>query len=198
MNRMMSFVRNQHVSPGMHLLSSTGYTMGSRYRCYTHISSKRYHASRSKAWHRRSDAFSSIGSLVGIAGAIMGLPIMDAIASVVICIFILKAAIDIFRDTVGKMTDRACSDDMVRQMQDTILRQEDVMGIALLQTRLFGYKIYVDVEIGVDGNATLVQGRDIADTVHDTIEEVFPDVKHCMVHINPHEKQMDKGVSYSV
>ena len=53
------------------------------------------------AWHHRSDALSSIGSLAGIAGARMGFPICDPIASVIICVFIIKAAVDIFRDATS-------------------------------------------------------------------------------------------------
>ena len=68
------------------------------------------------AWHHRSDALSSIGALVGIAGARMGYPILDAIASLVICIFIEKAAIDIFKDAINKMVDKACDDETEHEM----------------------------------------------------------------------------------
>ncbi|MDL2318349.1 cation diffusion facilitator family transporter [Eubacteriales bacterium OttesenSCG-928-A19] len=155
---------------------------------YTRNAAKRINSSAlmADAWHHRSDAFSSIGSLVGIAGAMLGFPVMDAIASVIICVFIVKAAVDIFRDAVGKMTDKACPDDMVQQMRETVLGQDGVIGVDLLQTRLFGDKVYVDVEIAADGNATLAEGHAIAGIVHDSIEKGFPEVKHCMVHVNPH------------
>lgn len=55
----------------------------------------------------------------------------------------------------------------------------------MLQTRLFGAKIYVDIEIAADGKLTLKEGHEIAQKVHDEIEESFPLVKHCMVHVNP-------------
>lgn len=63
------------------------------------------------AWHHRSDALSSVGSFVGILGARLGCPIMDPIASVVICIFILKAAIDIFKDAIDRMVDHSCDEE---------------------------------------------------------------------------------------
>ena len=63
------------------------------------------------AWHHRSDAFSSIGSLIGIAGAMLGYPVMDSIASVVICLFILKVSYDILKDAIAKMMDTSCGED---------------------------------------------------------------------------------------
>jgi divalent metal cation (Fe/Co/Zn/Cd) transporter len=66
-----------------------------------------------------------------------------------------------------------------------ILSQEAVEGIDRLKTRLFGDKIYVDVEIRADGSTTLEQAHNTAQRVHDAIEEQFPKVKHCMVHVNP-------------
>ena len=137
------------------------------------------------AWHHRSDALSSIGSFAGILGARMGLPVLDPLASVIICVFIEKAALEIFIDAVNKMIDRSCSDDTVTKMQEVILDTEGVLGIDELKTRLFGAKIYVEVEIRMDPDKTLVEAHDTAEMVHDMIEKTFPEVKHCMVHVNP-------------
>ena len=137
------------------------------------------------AWHHRSDAFSSIGSLIGIAGARMGFPILDPIASLVICVFILKAALDIFKDSVDKMVDRSCSEDVIKRLEFEILSVPEVKEIDSMKTRMFGPKMYVDVEISVDGKMTLKEAHDIANLVHDKIETLFPEVKHCMVHENP-------------
>ena len=137
------------------------------------------------AWHHRSDALSSVGSFIGIGGARMGLPILDPIASVVICLFILKAAIDVFRDAVDKMVDKSCDEKTMEEMRQVICKQDGVLGISSLQTRMFGSRIYVDAEIEADGSLTLVQAHDIAEEVHQSIEDSFQDVKHCMVHVNP-------------
>ena len=139
------------------------------------------------AWHHRSDAFSSIGALVGVGGARMGYPIMDSIASLVIFFFIMKAAYDIFKDAMDKMVDHACDEDTEIQMRDCVMEQEEVLGIDMLQTRIFGNKIYVDVEIRVNGEYTLIQAHRIAEDVHERIEQSFPKVKHIMVHVNPEE-----------
>ena len=139
------------------------------------------------AWHHRSDALSSVGALIGIAGARLGYPIMEPIASLLICLFILKAAYDIFKDATGKMVDRACDAETEQRIADCVLSQREVLGIDRLQTREFGSKIYVDLEIRVDGSLPLVEAHAIAEQVHDRIEAEFPAVKHIMVHVNPGE-----------
>lgn len=139
------------------------------------------------AWHHRSDALSSVGAFIGILGARMGFPILDPIASIVICIFIEKAALDIFKDSIDKMIDKSCQDDVVQEMTDIILQQQGVEGIDEIKTRLFGSKIYVDVEIAVDGERPLKETHMVAEQVHQAIESRFSDVKHCMVHVNPAE-----------
>ncbi len=154
---------------------------------FTRASAKKIHsgALMADAWHHRSDALSSIGAFAGILGARLGFPAADPLASLVICIFIEKAAYDIFKDALDKMVDRACPDETVREMEKIILAQDGVLRIDELKTRLFGAKIYVDVEISVDGNASLRQAHEIATRVHDAIEAQNPNVKHCMVHENP-------------
>ena len=137
------------------------------------------------AWHHRSDAMSSIGAFVGIFGARMGFPILDPLASVVICLLIVKASVDIFRDAIDKMVDRSCDEKTEKEMRETILKVDGVKRIDLLQTRLFGSKMYVDIEIAADGAQTLDAAHEIAEKVHHAIEETFTEVKHCMVHVNP-------------
>lgn len=137
------------------------------------------------AWHHRSDAFSSIGALIGIGGARLGFPIMDSIACLVVFVFIAKAAFDIFKDAMDKMVDHSCDEETEKQIYDYIMKNENIMNIDLLQTRIFGNKIYVDVEIQVDASNTLQEAHDIAEAVHDDIEQNFPKVKHIMVRVNP-------------
>ena len=139
------------------------------------------------AWHHRSDAFSSIGALIGIAGARMGFAVMDSVASLVIFLFIVKAAYDIFKDAMDKMVDHSCDEETEKEIYDCVMTNEEVLGIDLLQTRIFGNKIYVDVEIAANPSCTLREAHSIAEAVHEKIEENFPKVKHIMVHVNPAE-----------
>lgn len=154
---------------------------------YTRAAAKKIDSSAlmADAWHHRSDALSSVGALIGIAGARMGYPVLDTIASLVICVFIEKAAYEIFMDAVGKMVDKACDEETEKSIREKASAVEGVLGIDLLQTRVFGNKIYVDLEIQADGNKPLKETHEIAECVHDMIEQEFPKVKHIMVHVNP-------------
>ena len=109
----------------------------------------------------------------------------DPIASIVICVMIAKASIDIFRDAIDKMVDHSCDAKTEESMKREILKVPGVRRVDLLKTRLFGSKMYVDIEIAADGNISLFDAHDIAENVHHTIENKFKDVKHCMVHVNP-------------
>ena len=156
---------------------------------YTRHYAKRLDSSAlmANAWHHRSDALSSVGALIGIAGARMGFPILEPIASLVICLFILKAAYDIFREAVGKMVDRSCDEETEQALRECALSQDGVLGVDAIQTREFGSRIYVDIEIRADGSLSLSESHAVAEAVHDRIEEQFPKVKHIMVHVNPEE-----------
>lgn len=154
---------------------------------YTRAAAKKINsgALMADAWHHRSDALSSIGAFIGILGARMGYPVLDSVASLVICVFIAKAAYDIFKDAIDKMVDKSCDQDTVKAMTEAAMEQEGVEQVDEIRTRLFGSKIYMDIEIGCDGELSLNQAHQIAERVHDTMENTFPLVKHCMVHVNP-------------
>lgn len=154
---------------------------------YTRAAAKKINsgALMADAWHHRSDSLSSIGAFIGILGARMGYPVLDPAASTLICFFIEKAAYDVFKDAVDKMVDKSCPNELVKEMKEVIKEQEGVEGIDEIKTRLFGSKIYVDVEILVNGKETLRQAHMVAEQVHDAIEGNFENVKHCMVHVNP-------------
>ena len=137
------------------------------------------------AWHHRSDALSSIGSLIGIAGAMLGFPVLDSVASVVICLFIVKVAYDITKDAFIKMLDTSCGEEYEKNLRECILSQQDVAGVDLLHSRMFGNKTYIDLEISVDGDKSLWEAHEVAERVHRDVEQRFSDVKHIMIHVNP-------------
>ena len=138
------------------------------------------------AWHHRSDALSSVGSLIGIGGAMLGAPVLEPVACVVICLCILKVSYDILKDAVSRMTDSACSDDFEKELSSFIMAQEGVERLDSLHTRKFGNKAYIDAEIAVDGELTLTDAHVIADRVHNAVEKRYPDmIKHIMIHENP-------------
>lgn len=154
---------------------------------YTRAAAKktRSGALMADAWHHRSDALSSVGAFAGIFGARLGYPVLDPVASLAICLFIGKAAADIFKDAMDKMVDKSCDDDVVARMREAALEEEGVLRVDEIRTRMFGSKVYVDIEIAADSGIPLGEAHEIAEQVHGCIEGRFPQVKHCMVHVNP-------------
>lgn len=167
---------------------------------YTIIAAKRVNSTALKAdaWHHRSDALSSIGSLVGVVGAMCGVPVLDSVACLVICAMIIFAAVKIFIDAVKKMTDEACDERTENEINEFISTCDGVKRIDLLMTRLFGNRIYVIVEIACDGSLSLYEAHEIAETLHKGIEENFPLVKHITVHVNPYREEMEDSEVNSV
>ena len=140
------------------------------------------------AWDHRSDALSSVGALVGIAFARHGVPVLEPVASLLICLMILKAALDIFRSAVEKMVDHACDEETEARIRECALAQNGVLGVDWMRTREFGPRIYVDMEILADSQMTLEAAHEVAERVHNEIEKAFPKVKHIMVHVNPADR----------
>lgn len=158
---------------------------------YTRWAAKKTESSAllASSWDSQSDVLATTGGLVGIVFARMGYPIADSIAAIIIALFILRVGVQIFRDGADQMVDRACQDETVQQIRTVILDQEGVRGLDLLRTRTFGSRCYVDVEISADGLQCLVDAHSIAERVHHAIEKNFPQVKHCMVHVNPSKQK---------
>ena len=146
-------------------------------------------AFRADAWHHRSDAISSVGSFIGIGMAKLGVPVMDPIASLLICALILKVALDICRDAMNKMLDTSCDKSFEQKLRTFIESQDGVGRIDLLHTRQFGSRVYADLEIAVKSDMSLIRAHGIAEGVHSAIEREFPNVKHVMIHVNPMDEQ---------
>ncbi len=154
---------------------------------YTRWAAKKTNSSAllASSWDSQSDVLATTGGLVGILFSRMGYPIADSIAAIIIALFIFRVGVQVFRDGADQMVDRACEKETVQQIRSVILDQEGVRGLDLLRTRTFGSRCYVDVEISADGLQSLVDAHSIAERVHHAIEKNFPQVKHCMVHVNP-------------
>ena len=137
------------------------------------------------AWHHRSDALSSVGALVGVGLARLGLPIMEPIASVVISVFILKVSFDILWGVGRQLVDVACDDEFESCIAECILAIPGVDRLDLLRTRKFGSRVFIEAEISVDGAKSLYIAHRIAHEAHNAVEKKFPTVKHIMIHVNP-------------
>lgn len=150
-------------------------------------------ALKADAWHHLSDSLSSVGSFAGILGAMLGFPILDIVAGLIICLLIFKVAIDVFIDSVNKVTDKAVDDKTQEQIKDLVLSTEGVIVIDRMRTRQFGNMIYIDLEIACAPNLTLVEAHEIAQNVHDKIEKEMQTVKHCLIHVNPYNEKIEEA-----
>lgn len=141
---------------------------------------------RAAASDHRADAVSSLGALLGVGATLLfGMKIFDVIASVIVCVFIIKTAINIFIESIDELTDKSCSEKQTEEISEILLSIDGVLTVDNLKTRVFGNKIYVDVEIGANENLLLKEAHAIAETAHRAIENSDERIKHCMVHVNP-------------
>ncbi|MDY0023871.1 MAG: cation diffusion facilitator family transporter [Candidatus Izemoplasmatales bacterium] len=138
-----------------------------------------------QAWDHRSDTLTSIGALIGILGAMFGIGYLDPIASIFILIFILRLGFKIIKTGVSQVVDASADDEQISDLKKIVLGFNEVISIDEIKTRLFGVKYYVDLEISLDGSLSLEEAHEISERIHDKIEDELPDVKHCMIHVNP-------------
>jgi cation diffusion facilitator family transporter len=159
---------------------------------YTSRASKKTGSSAlmASAWDSQSDVLATSAGLIGIVGSRLGIPVADSVAAIIISLFIFKVGLDVFKDGMDMMVDHACPDEVVQEIHKVIEDQQGVLSVDVLQTRMFGSRAYVDVEISAERRQSLIQAHTIAERVHDAIEVNFPQVKHCMVHVNPAKEDL--------
>lgn len=140
---------------------------------------------KATAWHHRSDALSSVGALIGVAGAKFGITVLDAVASAVICILVLKIGIEVLVGAIRNLIDTAApmeERERIREISESVPGVEKVVN---LTTRQFGHRIYAEITIGCDGRMSLEEGHAVAEKVHNELEKEFPNIKHVFVHVDP-------------
>ena len=154
---------------------------------YTRHGAKKIHSDvfMADAWHHRTDALSSVAALIGVGATMLGFPLGDAIASIVICLFILKVAWDVGREAVGKLVDESGGRELNDAIAKCVVQCSHVDHIDSLYTRRFGSLYYADIEVAMDGSLTLAEAHKHAEEIHERIEREGPQLKHATVHINP-------------
>lgn len=182
-------IRGEFFRPGPIALVAAGLSIIAKevmYR-YTIVTARKIQSTsmEADAWHHRSDAFTSIGTFIGILGARFGLPFLDPLAAIVVSVFVMKVGVDLYLKSMDELVDRSAEPQTIESIRTLILSVEGVEEIRDLKTRVFGNGIYVDLEIAVDADLSVKKGHTIAENVHDTIETNVPSVKHCMVHVEP-------------
>lgn len=140
------------------------------------------------AWHHRSDAISSLGTLAGIGGAMALGPswrILDPIASVVVSLFIIKAGYDIIRPAMNELLDSSLPKDQTEELKRIITDVPGIDGFHNLRSRKIGNAIAVDVHIKMDGSMRLDEAHEIASMVESRIRENFGATSIVNVHMEP-------------
>ena len=143
------------------------------------------------AWHHRSDAFSSIGTLIGIGGAIFlgeKWRILDPIAAIIVSGFIIKVAIDLIKPCIDELLERSLPAETEKQILDIITSFPEVSSPHHLRTRRIGNHIAIEVHIRMDGNTTLENAHSTATMVEKQLKEEFGPDTHIGIHMEPIKK----------
>ena len=145
-------------------------------------------ALEANAWHHRSDALSSIGTLVGVGGAIfLGQQwvILDPIASVLVGVFIGKVAFDLLRNGVGDLTDKALPESVEQEILKMVSEVENVGNPHNLKTRRVGNHYAIELHIKMDGDITLTEAHDKATEIENLLRSKYGPETHVGVHVEP-------------
>lgn len=158
---------------------------------YTMHYAKKYNSLSLKAdaWHHRSDSISSVAVLIGILVAMIfpNLAFAEQIAAIIVSLLIIKVSIEIYFKSIEKLIDKAADFETVKKISKIVMDVPGVIRIDSLKTRMSTYKMYVDIEIAAEGNLSLFKAHEIAEQVHDILENKYTEfnIKHINVHVNP-------------
>ena len=141
------------------------------------------------AWHQRSDAISSIVVLFGIGAVMLGYPLADAIAAIVVALMIAKIGLNLVLESIKELVDTSLPPNLVAEIRTTIMGIDGVEGIHLLRTRHMGEDALIDAHIVVDPRITVSEGHSIGDTVRDELISSFDDVMDVLVHVDPEDDE---------
>ena len=137
------------------------------------------------AWHQRSDAISSLVVLFGIGAVMLGYPLADAIAAIVVALMVAKIGLNLVLDSIKELVDTSLPPKVIAEIRATIMGIDGVEGIHLLRSRQMGEDALIDAHIVVDPRITVSEGHTISDTVRDELVSRFDDVMDVLVHVDP-------------
>ena len=140
------------------------------------------------AWHHRSDALSSIGTMFGIGGAILlggKWAVLDPIAAVILSFFIFKVAFDVSYKNLNELLEASLDSETYRNIEEILISTEGVLGFHELRTRKIGNIMAADVHIEVDRNLSIVDAHEISTHVEDKLKEMCGDDGYFSIHVEP-------------
>lgn len=136
------------------------------------------------AWHARSDAASSLVVAIGIGGNLLGYPLFDPIAALIVGFMVAKMGWSFAWNALQDLTDRAVGPDQIAAIEAEIRATPGVLGLHELRTRKTGDMILADVHLEIDGNLTVAQGHDIARRARLAVISNHP-VLYLVTHVDP-------------
>lgn len=142
------------------------------------------------AWHHRSDALSSIGAAVGIAGAILlghRWTVLDPLASVIVGGMLVKVAIGLLKNSIGELTESSLPQDVEQEIEHIICRVPDVSQPHNLKTRRIGNRVAIEVHVRMDGDMSLSQAHERATAIEQKLKDRFGGQTHVTIHMEPHK-----------
>lgn len=142
------------------------------------------------AWHHRSDAYSSIGTLLGIGGAIFlgeGWQVLDPLAAVVVSLFIVRVAFQLVKPCVDDLLEKSLPAETEQRIKDIILSFPEIGSPHHLRTRRIGNNIAIEVHIRMDGNLSLNEAHRLTTNVEKRLKEKFGEGTHIGIHMEPHK-----------
>lgn len=140
------------------------------------------------AWHHRSDAFSSIGTALGIGGAIFlgeDWRILDPIAALVVSLFILKVAAGLLKDCIDELTEKSLPEDFEKDIEDLINQIPDVSGLHNLRTRKIGNHYAIEMHIRMNGDLSLLESHRKSSDLERIIKDKYENNTHVGIHVEP-------------
>lgn len=140
------------------------------------------------AWHHRSDAFSSIGTAVGIGGAIFlgeQWRILDPIASMIVSAFIIKMAIELAKPCIEELLEVSLPEEMRDKIVSIILQHPEVVSYHKLKTRRIGNSVAIDVHIQLDKNLSFEASHEVTRDLESSLKDAFGDNTHVSIHAEP-------------
>lgn len=157
---------------------------------YTVIKGKKLNSKAviANAWHHRSDAFSSIGTAIGIGGAILlgdRWRVLDPIAAVIVSLFIIKVSIQLLIPCVDELLEKSLPDDVEREIEQTVLSFPGVSQPHNLRTRRIGNHYAIEVHVRMDGNIPLKEAHQVATAIEAKLKEQFGTDTHVGIHVEP-------------
>ncbi|MBQ9524533.1 MAG: cation transporter [Bacteroidaceae bacterium] len=162
---------------------------------YSMVEARKLHsqAIEANAWHHRSDALSSVGTAIGIGGAIFlgqKWTVLDPIASVIVGLFIIKVAVFLLRDGIGDLMEHSLPDEVENEILQLTASVQGVAEPHDLRTRRIGNHYAIELHILMDGNMPLREAHDKASEVEDLLRSHYGEDTHIAVHVEPMESPL--------